>query len=92
MLVYGSILEMKQARGAKTVTVVADRQPNAIPGAVPVQSPNGHYSYQSQVGSTPDTVLRAFLDAGIEVQKFEVALPTLNEVFIEEVSRARQGS
>ena len=91
-LVYGPILEMKQARASRTITVVADRQPDDIPGVAQVQSSNGHYTYKSQDEASADTVLRAFLDAGIAVQKFEVALPTLNEVFIEEVSHARHHS
>ena len=92
VLVYGPILEMKQARASRTITVVADRQPDDIPGFARVQSSNGHHIYRSQDGAGADTVLRAFLDAGIAVQKFEVALPTLNEVFIEEVGRARNDS
>ena len=40
-------------------------------------------------GTQPDEVLRAFLDAGIPIERYEVALPSLNEIFIEEVSRAR---
>ncbi|MCH8066910.1 MAG: ATP-binding cassette domain-containing protein [Chloroflexi bacterium] len=92
MLVYGPILEMKQARASRTITVVADRHPGDVPGVDQVQSPDGHYSYRSRDDASADTVLRAFLDAGISVQRFEVALPTLNEVFIEEVSRARHDS
>ena len=89
VLVYGPILEMKQARAPRTITVVADRHPDDIPGVALVQSANGRYTYESQDGASADTVLRAFLDAGIAVQKFEDALPTLNEIFIDEVSRAR---
>lgn len=92
VLVYGPIIEMKEARASRTITVVADRQPDDIPGVALVPSPEGHYRYSSQDGTSADTVLRAFLDAGIAVQKFEVALPTLNEIFIEEVSRARRSS
>ena len=89
MLVYGPILEMKEARASSTITVVADRQPGDVPGVDRVESSDGHYSYRARDGASADTVLRAFLDAGIAVRRFEVALPTLNEVFIEEVRRAR---
>jgi len=89
VLVYGPILAMKQARGTRTVVVEADRRPDDIPGVALVDSPNGSFAYNPRGGTSSDTVLRAFLEAGIAVQKFEVALPTLNEVFIEEVQRAR---
>ena len=50
---------------------------------------NGHFEYKLESGSDPQTILRSFLDAQIPVERFEVALPTLNEIFIEEVSDAR---
>ncbi len=89
VLVYGPILEMKQARGTRTVTIEADRRPDEIPDVSEVPSTNGAFTYKPGDNGSPDTILKAFLGAGISVQKFEVALPTLNEVFIEEVTRAR---
>ena len=53
---------------------------------------NGHFEYRLAAGAEPQAILRSFLDAQIPVERFEVALPTLNEVFIEEVSRARHDS
>jgi ABC-type uncharacterized transport system ATPase subunit len=34
-------------------------------------------------------VFSTFVEAGIQVERYEVALPSLNDIFIEEVSRAR---
>ena len=50
---------------------------------------NGHFEYKLGADSEPQAILRAFLDAEIPVERFEVALPTLNEIFIEEVRDAR---
>ena len=91
----GSVAEhprVKEAIHLLETWIEAQRAYDDIPGVSPVPSPDGHYRYSAQDGASADAVLRAFLDAGIAVQKFEVALPSLNEVFIEEVSRARHDS
>ena len=51
--------------------------------------PGGIVDYTINDGMTPESILRAYLDAGIEVERFELALPSLNDIFVEEVSRAR---
>ena len=88
-LLYGSLMELKQSRGTRTVKVTADRWPESGAGAPEPVSVNGLYEYKLTAGSEPQAILRSFLDAGIPVERFEVALPTLNDIFIEEVRGAR---
>lgn len=88
-LLYGRLADLKRARGRRSVRVTAERQPDCIPGAKHVEAKNGTFEYLMSEGAQPDDVLRSFLDAGIPVERYEVALPSLNEIFIEEVSRAR---
>ena len=92
MLLYGSIIELKRSRGTRTVKIAADRRPESVAGVMEPMAVNGHFEYTLAAGSEPQAILRSFLDAQIPVERFEVALPTLNEVFIEEVSRARHDS
>ena len=92
VLEYGPLEELKQARGTRTVSITADRRPNSISGVKALQTGNGTYQYHLGPGAEPKAVLRSFVDADIDVQRFDVALPTLNEIFIEEVSRARNHS
>ena len=88
-LLYGRLAELKRARGSRSVRITAERQPESIPGIVHTEGKNGSFEYLMSEGTRPDEVLRAFLNAGIPVERYEVALPSLNEIFIEEVSRAR---
>ncbi len=92
VLEYGPLIDLKEARGTRTVSITADRRPNSVPNVKTLQSSNGTYQYHLGSAVQPKSVLRAFLDADIDVQRFDVALPTLNEIFIEEVSRARNNS
>jgi len=89
VLVYGSLMEMKHSRGARSVRVTAERAPERVENVTSAVGRDGSFEYLVGEGATAETVLRSFLDAGIAIERFEVALPTLNEIFIEEVSRAR---
>jgi len=91
-LLHGRLAELKRARGTRSVRVTAERQPEGIPGVVDTKFRNGSFEYLLGEAIKPDEVLRAFLDAGISVERYEVALPSLNQIFIEEVSRARNAT
>ena len=90
VLIYGRLDELKRSRGSRSVRVVAERQPDGITTEVSqAERRNGHFEYLLSEGVEPDAVLRSFLDAGISIERFDVALPTLSEIFVEEVSHAR---
>jgi ABC-2 type transport system ATP-binding protein len=91
-LLHGGLAELRRARGTRSVRVTAESQPEGIPGVVDTKFRNGSFEYLMGEGTKPDEVLRAFLDAGIPVERYEVALPSLNQMFIEEVSRARNAT
>jgi len=88
-LLYGRLTELKRARGMRSVRVTADRQPENMLGVVDTKFQNGSFEYLMGEGTKPDEILRAYLDASIPVERYEIALPSLNQIFIEEVSRAR---
>ncbi len=95
LLLYGRLDELKRARGANGVRVRADRHPQPVPAGTSAASRNGFTEYRfpdSGAGGTPESVLRAYLDAGIAIERFEVMLPSLNDIFIQEVSKARDGA
>ncbi|MSQ34224.1 MAG: ATP-binding cassette domain-containing protein [Dehalococcoidia bacterium] len=92
MLLYGRLDELKRARGSNGVRVRADRHPQPVPAGSSTASRNGFVEYrfpESGAAGTPESVLRAYLDAGISLERFELMLPSLNDIFIQEVSKAR---
>ena len=88
VLLYGVLDELKRARGIQSIRVTAPRQPADVPGVSNAKVADGQFEYMLTDGVDPNTVLRSFLDNGIPVERFEVALPSLREMFIEEVNRA----
>jgi ABC-2 type transport system ATP-binding protein len=89
LLLFGDLAEIKRQRGANSVQVQARRIPDDLADIQSEVPRNGVVEYAIEEGRTPETILRSYLDAGIEVERFELSLPSLNDIFIEEVSRAR---
>ncbi len=89
LLLYGNLNELKRVRGARTVRVQAEREPDTVYGSTSTSQSNGAFEYQMKDGAAANDVLRSFVDAGITVERYEETLPSLNEIFIDEVSRAR---
>ena len=89
LLLYGNLAEIKRRRGAHSVEVQASVVPADLAGASSRTLPGGTVDYTIDGDRTAESVLRSYLDAGIEVERFELSLPSLNDIFVEEVSRAR---
>ncbi len=92
LLLHGDLAEIKRQRGVNSVQVKAPRTPDDLVDSQNMFPSNGLVEYLIDGDTTPETILRSYLDAGIELEQFEVALPSLNEIFIEEVSHARSVS
>ena len=90
LLLFGDLSEIKRQRGANSVHVQAKGDiPAALANTRRKSLPGGVVDYAIDGGITQESILRAYLDAGIEVERFELALPSLNDIFVEEVTRAR---
>jgi ABC-2 type transport system ATP-binding protein len=89
LLLFGDLARMKRERGAHAVEVQAARVPDGLAAVRRQTLPGGAVAYPLGGGATPEDILRSYIDAGIEVERFELALPSLNDIFVEEVSRAR---
>ncbi|MDP6756991.1 MAG: ATP-binding cassette domain-containing protein [Chloroflexota bacterium] len=88
LLLLGDLAEIKRERGANSVQVQAGRIPDDLADGQKEIPRNGVVEYAIEAGRAPETILRSYLDAGIEIERFELSLPSLNDIFIEEVSRA----
>ena len=89
LLLYGNLAEIRRRRGANSVEVQASGVPAVLAGASSRTLPDGTVEYAIDGDRTAESVLRSYLDAGIAVERFEQSLPSLNDIFVEEVSRAR---
>ncbi len=89
LLLFGDLAEIKRERGVRSIEVQAKGVPADLVDADSRTRPGGIIDYAIDNGRPPEAILRAYLDAGIEVERYEMSLPSLNDIFVEEVSRAR---
>ncbi len=89
LLLFGDLAEIRRERGVRSVQVQSTGIPDELSSAHSRVLPDGTREYDLDNGRTPERILQAYVEAGIPVDRFERMLPSLNDIFIEEVRRAR---
>lgn len=90
-ILYGRLDEIRCQFSGHAVTV---RTPNKLPSLPGVEQIEQHNSSAYRLNLAPSTstqdVLRSLVEQGIQVDQFEIASPTLDEIFIRVVQEANQ--
>ena len=89
LTLLGDLAEIKRQRGAKSMQVHARDVPDCLANGRNRVIRDGVVEYGMEDGNTPDTILKSYLDAGIDVERFELSQPSLSDIFSQEVARAR---
>jgi ABC-2 type transport system ATP-binding protein len=82
-VLYGNLSDIKARYRTNSVFISVDGDPGHIEG---VTSTRDHGTYQELVldgGTTPQAVLAGLVGRNIAVNRFEVAMPPLSEIFIQ---------
>jgi len=90
LILFGDLNEIRRSRGANAVVVEAPSHPEDLPGAQRHAGRGGRVEYRLSDDLAPEMILNAYASSGIVLSRFEQVLPSLNDIFIEEVSNARQ--
>ncbi len=90
VVLEGRVNEIRRRHRGDTLVVAAEPWPQSITGVTDVHPKGEAYTMKLQPGVQPSTVLRQLLDAGATVERFEIAMPSMEEIFVN-VVRARRG-
>ena len=83
VVLYGELGRIKSEHGADTIIVEFDgRLPASIHGVSKIENYGKSAELVLAKGARPGDVLKALVGKGLEVTKFEVGGPSLNEIFI----------
>ena len=93
VVVAGSVRDVKHAMGRQVVRLSTDGDGNGsawlerMEGVKITNHRQDFVELQVPAGTDPETILRAAIERGERVTRFEIADPSLEEVFIEHVGR-----
>lgn len=87
-MLYGTLHDVRQQFAKPAVTVsTQDKLPQSLPGVDNIQNENGDYTLHLAPGKSPQDLLQFLVQAHLHIDKFEIAMPTLDEIFIEVVKK-----
>ncbi len=82
VVLYGALDEIRRRFSGHAVTVRTPDPLPALKGVERVEPVNGSVKLHLAAGTKPQAVLEALVTKGILLEQFEIAMPTLDEVFI----------
>lgn len=89
-MLYGSLQEIRKKYATQSVIVRPMKDlPGQLEGVDEIVKQNSHYLLHLNKGVTSQQVLKTIVDQGIEVEQYEIAMPSLDEIFIEVVKETR---
>lgn len=82
VMLYGPLQEIRRRFTGNALLVRTPQRLTDLPGVLSIEPVNGAQRLTLASGTIPQQVLRALVDQNILVEQFEIAVPTLDEIFI----------
>ena len=87
-VLYGTLREIQSGFASRDIFVTPlTPMPDVIDGVVDIRELNGRYLLALAEDTQPNQVLRNLINLGLEMTSFEIAIPPLNEIFIQVVKK-----
>ncbi|GIV65113.1 MAG: ABC transporter ATP-binding protein [Bellilinea sp.] len=87
VMLYGKLSDIRrQYSGQEVIVHPLNELPAQIPGVSRIDRNNSGYILHLADQTTPQAILKNLVEQGIPLERFEVALPTLDEIFIQVVT------
>jgi ABC-2 type transport system ATP-binding protein len=86
-VLYGDLAEIKARYRGNSVLLEAKGELGELPGVSDKRQHKGYIELMLDGKTTPQQLLKHLLGRGIVVNRFEVATPSLNEIFLKEAGK-----
>ncbi len=92
VLLYGGLQEIYESFATDDVHInTSGALPAAIPGVQKIERLNTMIKLEPQPGIKPQDILNTLVSQGIQLNAFEIAVPSLDEIFIKVVKKGGTG-
>jgi ABC-2 type transport system ATP-binding protein len=89
----GPISDIRNAHGARNVALGLNGSPNAMVGVIlndkslvnRVDDSNRYFEIELAKGADPQVLLHRLIEAGAQINRFEIVHPSLHQIFLEKV-------
>jgi len=86
-VLYGNLGEIKSRHKGNSVLLDFEGELMEVPGTTDRRAHKGHTELMLDGKTTPQQVLAYLMSRGVVISRFEVATPSLNEIFLKEVGK-----
>ena len=92
VLLYGGLQEIYESFASDDVRInTSGELPAVIPGVQKIERLNTMIKLEPQPGVKPQEILKTLVSLGIQLNAFEIAVPSLDEIFIKVVKKEGTG-
>lgn len=89
-VLYGAVDQIKRDFATNAILIEGQGDFSGLPGVLDLRQQNNHWRLSLATGAEPQAVLRALASrAGVTVTRFELAEPSLDDIFIAVVQGAK---
>ena len=89
-VLYGSLAEIQRQYASDAVLVRSlNPLPEKLPGVMEIRDHNGSKLLKFEQGKTAQDILSILVENNILLEQFEIAIPSLDEIFIQVVSQEK---
>jgi ABC-2 type transport system ATP-binding protein len=90
-VLYGNLIDIRRQYASDGVLVrTISALPSNLPGVREIVPHNSSTLLRCEPGKTPQDVLNGLVQKGVVLEQFEIALPTLDEIFIQVVNAGKE--
>ncbi len=82
-VLYGNLTEIKSSYRSHSVILDFEGELGEVPGVIEKRTHKGYVELVLDENTTPKQVLERLVSTGIVINRFELATPSLNEIFLE---------
>jgi ABC-2 type transport system ATP-binding protein len=89
-VLYGNLAEIRRRYAGGALLVRSDGELPPVPGVTQVASRNGDARLTLDPGTRPQDVLERLVAQQVTLERFEIAMPSLDEIFVQVVAADRR--